>query len=86
MVTRSIWGFAGIVPGPPKGIRGSTERVHLPRRALWAEYGGEPAPGGLVRPQGPKAPRVENPTGWGRLPPNLGGKSPPWPPRPSRCI
>ena len=44
MVTRNIRGYTGIVPGPPKGFRESTGRVHLPRRALWDEYGGEPAP------------------------------------------
>ena len=30
MGTRKFRGFAGIVPGPPKGFRGSTGRVHLP--------------------------------------------------------
>ena len=45
-----VSGVTGIVPGPPEGSRGSTEWGHLSRRAPWAEVGGEPAPGGLVRP------------------------------------
>ena len=49
-VTESVRGFAGIVLGPPKGFWGSTERVHLPRRAPWAESGREPALSGLVCP------------------------------------
>ena len=44
------FGVIGIVPGPPEGSRGSTGWGHLSRRAPWAEVGGEPAPGGLVRP------------------------------------
>ena len=46
-VTGSIRGYAGIVPGPSEGFQGSTGRVHLPRRALWAVGGREPAPSGL---------------------------------------
>src|SRR3989337_3987445 len=77
-VTGMVSGVIGIVPGPPEGVRGSTGWGHLPRWAKWAEKGREPAPGGLVRPpKGPKAPRVRNPRGWGRLPPSLGGKFPP---------
>ena len=46
-VTGKVRGHIDIVPGPPEGFRGSTERVHLPRRALWAVGGREPAPSGL---------------------------------------
>ena len=48
--TGKVSGVTGIVPGPPEGSRGSTGWGHLSRRAPWAEVGGEPAPGGLVRP------------------------------------
>ena len=52
--TGKVLGVTGIVPGPPEGSRGSTGWGHLSRRAPWAEVGGEPAPGGLVRaPFGP---------------------------------
>ena len=72
--TGRVSGVIGIVPGPPEGSQGSTGWGHLSRRAPWAEVGGEPAPGGLVRPtQGPKAPRVGNPRG--PLPPE--GPPPP---------
>ena len=57
-----VSGSPGIVPGPPEGSRGSTGWGHLSRRAPWAEVGGEPAPGGLVRPpMAPPAPRVGKP-------------------------
>ena len=46
-VTGNIRGYTGIVPGPPEGFRGSTGRVHLPQRALWAVGGREPALSGL---------------------------------------
>src|SRR3989337_843525 len=59
-VTESVRGYAGIVPGPPKGFRGSTGRVHLPRRALWAVCGRKPAPRGLV----PPPPRAQGAEGW----------------------
>ena len=45
-----VLGVTGIVPGPPEGSRGSTGWGNLSRRAPWDEVGGEPAPGGLVRP------------------------------------
>ena len=45
-----VSGSPGIVPGPLEGSRGSIRWGHLSRRAPWAEVGGEPAPGGLVRP------------------------------------
>ena len=48
-----VSGSPGIVPGPLEGSRGSTGWGHLPRRAPWAEVGGEPAPSGLVRPPWP---------------------------------
>ena len=48
--TGKVSGVTGIVPGPPEGSRGSTEWGHIFQRAPWAEVGGEPAPGGLVRP------------------------------------
>ena len=64
--TGKVSGVTGIVPGPPEGSQGSTGWGHLSQRAPWAEVGGEPAPGGLVRPPGPpSAPRVENPRGGG---------------------
>ncbi len=44
LVTGKVSRIIGIVPGVPKGVRGSTKGVHPPRGALWAEYGGEPAP------------------------------------------
>jgi len=72
-----VSGVTGIVPGPPEGSRGSTGWGHLSRRAPWAEVGGEPAPGGLVRPPGPpSAPRVGNPRGGGAST-CLGGHSTP---------
>ena len=80
-VTESIRGYAGIVPGPPKGIRGSTGRVHLPRRALWAVGGREPAPKWAGHQPSPRAhaPRVgENPGGGAPL--TWGASHPPWPP------
>ena len=76
LVTGKVSGFIGNVPRPPGGSRGSTGWGHLSRRAPWAEVGGEPAPGGLVRPHGPPpAPRVGNPRGGG-APLGLGGKPP----------
>ena len=50
LVAGKVSRFIGIVPGVPEGSRGSTGWGHLSRRAPWAEVGGEPAPGGLVRP------------------------------------
>ena len=60
-ITGSIRGLTSIVPGPPKGFRGSTGRVHLPRRALWAVGGREPALSGL----GANPPRAHAPRVWG---------------------
>ena len=40
-VTGIVSGVIGIVPGPPKGVRGSTGWGHLPRGAKWAEHGWE---------------------------------------------
>ena len=76
------FGVTGIVPGPPEGSRGSTGWGHLPRRALWAVGGREPALSGLGRPPwaSPHAPRVGNPRG--SFPLALGGPPPPWPPPP----
>ena len=76
-VTGSVRGYAGIVPGPPKGFRGSTGRVHLPRRALWAVGGREPAPkwAGHQPPPRAHAPRVGGNPGGG-APLDLGGKPP----------
>ena len=64
-VAGSVRGFIGIVPGPPKGFRGSTGRVHLSRRALWVVGGREPAPKWVGRhPPRAHAPRVGgNPKG-----------------------
>ena len=75
--TGKVSGVTGIVPGPPEGSRGSTGWGHLSRRAPWAEVGGEPSPGGLVRP--PWAPlRLGLGTlGEGAPPLALGGKAPP---------
>ena len=80
-----VSGFTGIVPGPPEGSRGSTGWGQPSRRAPWAEVGGEPAPGGLVRPlpPPPSAPRVGNPRGGG-APTCLGGHSTPLGRRPPR--
>ena len=73
----NVSGFTCIVPGPPEGSWGSTGWGHLSRRAPWDEVGGEPAPGGLVRP--PWAPlRLGLGTlGEGAPPLALGGKAPP---------
>src|SRR3990170_4414743 len=74
-VTGSVRGYAGIIPGPPKGFRGSTGRVHLPRRALWAVCGREPSPewAGRHPPLGPMRLGLgENPKGGAPL--GLGGK------------
>ena len=73
---RNNSGVTGIVPGPPEGFRGSTGRVHLPRRALWFEYGGKPTPrwAGHHLPLGPMR------LGFGGTPkggaPLLGGQAP----------
>ena len=85
-VTGNIRGYTGIVPGPPEGFRGSTERVHLPRRALWAVGGREPALSGLAHPPwaSPHAPRVET-LGVG-APPRLGGQATPLGRRPPRRL
>ena len=80
-----VSGFIGIVTGPPEGSQGSTGWGHLSRRAPWAKVGGEPAPGGLVRPPplGPPAPRVGNPRGGGAST-CLGGQVSPLGRRPPR--
>ena len=76
-VTGIIQGVTGIVPGPPKGFRGSTGRVHLPRRALWAVGGREPAPKWAGRhPPRAHAPRVGGGNPKGGAPPLLGGQAP----------
>ena len=36
LVAGKVSHFIGIVPGVPKGVRGSTKGVHLPRGATWA--------------------------------------------------
>ena len=36
LVTGKVSGIIGIVPGVPKGVRGSTKGVHQPRGATWA--------------------------------------------------
>ena len=36
LVAGNVSHFIGIVPGVPKGVRGSTGGVHLPRGATWA--------------------------------------------------
>ena len=43
LVAGKVSHFIGIVPGVPKGVRGSTGGVHLPRGATWA-VGGAPWP------------------------------------------
>src|SRR3954468_20747655 len=43
LVARKVSHFIGIVPGVPKGVRGSTGGVHLPRGGTWA-VGGAPWP------------------------------------------
>ena len=83
-VAGSVRGYIGIVPGPPKGFRGSTGRVHLPRRALWDEYRGEPAPrwAGRQTPLGPMClglggnPKGGAPLGLGGKPPHFGRRPP----------
>ena len=39
LVARKVSHFIGIVPGVPKGVRGSTKGVHQPRGATWAVRG-----------------------------------------------
>ena len=75
MDTGRFRGHIGIVPGPPEGFRGSTGRGHPSRRASWAAWGREPAPGGLgAPPLGPMRLGLGgNPRG---APPCLGGKPP----------
>ena len=36
LVAEKVSHFIGIVPGVPKGVRGSTKGVHQPRGATWA--------------------------------------------------
>ena len=36
LVAGKVSRFIGIVPGVPKGVRGSTKGVHQPRGATWA--------------------------------------------------
>jgi hypothetical protein len=56
LVTGSVSGITGNVPGPPEGFRGSTVWGHRHQRAAWAASGRNQPLGGLVRPpQGPKA-------------------------------
>ena len=43
LVAEKVSHFIGIVPGVPKGVRGSTKGVHQPRGATWA-VGGAPWP------------------------------------------
>ena len=93
--TWKVSGVTGIVPGPPKGSRGSTGWGHLSRRAPWAEVGKGTSPWWAgAPPLGPPAPRVGNPRGggaphlaWGASSPlapplemgSLGGRCPPGP-------
>ena len=65
------------------GTIGGVPGVHLPRRALWAVGGREPALSGL----GANPPRAHAPRVWGNpkrgAPACLGGQgNPPWPPPP----
>ena len=73
---RYCTGTTGRIPG--------VHWVGLPiPEAPWDEVGGEPAPGGLVRP--PPLPPLclgLETLGVGAPPPGLGGKFPPWPPPP----
>ena len=39
LVAGKVSHFIGIVPGVPKGVRGSTKGVHQPRGATWAVRG-----------------------------------------------
>ena len=83
MVAGKVSHFIDIVPGVPKGVRGSTGGVHLPRGAPWAEVGREPALSGLGRPPWASPLRLGLETlGVGGRPLSLGGKPPPWPPPP----
>ena len=76
--TGKVSGVTGIVPGPPKGSRGSTGWGHLSRRAPWAEVGREPALSGLGRPPWASPLRLGLETlGWGGAPLDLGGRLPP---------
>ena len=74
---RKVLGVTGIVLGPPEGSRGSTGWGHLSRRVPWAEVGGEPAPGGLVRPPWPPLRLGLETLGVGRASTCLGGEATP---------
>ena len=84
--TGKFRGHTGIVPGPPKGFRGSTGWGHPSRGATWAAWGvGQPLVGWVHPLPWALAPRVEGGTLEG-APPWLGGQATlsPWPPPPSR--
>ena len=90
-VTESIRGFAGIVPGPLKGFRGSTGRVRrsgncstTSNTVAWA-VGGHPSLNGLGAPAPPPRPMRMgrgNPKGEG-LHLTWEALLPPWPPPPT---
>src|SRR4051812_29753267 len=72
------FGVIGIVPGPPKGSRGSTRWGHLPWWATWALGGATwPAWAKGNQPQRAHAPRVpfrRSPSGGRHLLDGLGGE------------
>ena len=62
LVAGKVSHIIGIVPGVPKGVRGSTKGVHQPRGATWA-VGGAPWPI-WAKGTSPKRPmRLGNPRG-----------------------
>src|SRR3954471_24715449 len=85
LVARKVSHFIGIVPGVPKGVRGSTGGVHLPRGATWA-VGGVRWPI-WAKGTSPKRPmrqdiRKRGESSKGKAPPRCLGEDgllPPWP-------
>ena len=75
LVAGKVSRIIGIVPGVPKGVRGSTRGVHLPRGATWA-VGGAPWPT-WAKGTSPKRPMHQGYLGREE---SKGGKAPP------RCL
>ena len=68
LVAEKVSHFIGIVPGVPKGVRGSTKGVHQPRGATWAVgvcalaymgQGHQPQEAHAPRDEGRKSPKGE---------------------------
>ena len=84
LVAGKVSHIIGIVPGVPKGVRGSTKGVHLPRGATWAvgvcalAYKGQGhQPQEAHAPREIRKGRVLKGEGTSEVP--WGGWTPPWP-------